>query len=97
MFHFFILLLIGWSLPDGSSQFELNCNNKGEWEGPSNECTVARGCGDIPQVQGALHDGQNTLIGSRVTYSCQSGRIVGNPTIVCQNNAQWSEPPTCQT
>ena len=90
----------GWMTNDRLTSFDMQCDSTGRWSNEPKQCNVPRDCGDIPFVAGALHDGRNSFIGSKVTYTCVgptglSRFIQGNATIVCQEDASWSRVPAC--
>ena len=53
---------------------------------------------DVPQINGGYASGTSNLPGARVNYECFVGyRLVGERTIECSSNGQWSSPPpTCE-
>ena len=82
----------GWETSDGKTSYMLHCGAKtGQWEGDARPCSQLVSCGDIPLVEGALHNGRHSRPGSRIEYTCFGGRtLLGNSTILCGDDGQWT-------
>ena len=74
------------------------CQNNGEWSGDAPTCTqiVCPNLSNPPNGRVSLSTG--VFIGSRATYTCDSGySLVGVSTRVCQNDGTWSgRAPICR-
>ena len=74
------------------------CQNNGRWSGDAPTCTqiVCRNLSNPPNGRVSLSIG--VLIGSRATYTCNSGySLVGDSTRVCQNDGTWTgRAPICR-
>ncbi|XP_052761826.1 deleted in malignant brain tumors 1 protein-like [Mya arenaria] len=70
------------------------CQTDGQLDGYSPTCT--RDCGTVPAVPNSAYTVQtNTLLGARVTYSCNSGYTSsGAVTIACLTSG-WATRPVC--
>ena len=53
-------------------------------------------CGVPPSVPNAS-PGQpsSTMYQGTVTYTCDTGVLVGGATVTCEASGDWSTPPTC--
>ena len=53
-------------------------------------------CGPLSDPANGTVELTDTLVGSRATYNCNSGySIVGEATVTCQSNGNWSGSATC--
>ncbi|XP_052776609.1 deleted in malignant brain tumors 1 protein-like isoform X2 [Mya arenaria] len=70
------------------------CQTDSQLDGSSPTCT--RDCGTVPAVPYSTYNAPtDTLLGSRVTYSCNTGYTVSGPgTIVCLTSG-WATRPVC--
>ena len=60
------------------------------------EFTAALDCGTPNETNNGTISWSTTVFNSTATYSCHKGfSIVGNMTIFCQDNGNWSESPVC--
>ena len=85
-----------WMTSFGETSYELGCDLAGVW-GPIKHCTEPRECRGFPLVEFAVHNGRNLRVGSTVSYTCLGKRsLVGNQTVMCQLDREFSTPPTCQ-
>ena len=74
------------------------CQNNGKWSGDAPTCTQIV-CSNLPNPpNGRVSLSTGVFIGSRATYTCDSGySLVGGSTRVCQNDGNWSgRPPICR-
>ena len=59
---------------------------------------ISVNCGNPPRpTNNSIISLNGTVIGSVANYECDTGyKLVGNSSIVCQDNGEWSTPPVCQ-
>ena len=66
------------------------CQSSGQWSGSVPIC-IKYDCGDLPSISNGNKDISGTTVGSRATFSCNSGyRLEGSQTRICQASARWS-------
>ena len=74
------------------------CQNNGQWSGSAPTCTQIV-CRDLSNpANGRVSLSIGVLIGSRATYTCNSGySLVGDSTRVCQDDGSWTgRVPICR-
>ncbi|XP_062621271.1 sushi, von Willebrand factor type A, EGF and pentraxin domain-containing protein 1-like isoform X4 [Saccostrea cucullata] len=69
---------------------ETVCQENGQWSRPTFKCRADCGLPNI--IKHAILSDGGQLEGDKRTYTCDATTTVqeGNPTIVCQNNGEWS-------
>ncbi|XP_064877916.1 sushi, von Willebrand factor type A, EGF and pentraxin domain-containing protein 1-like isoform X4 [Oncorhynchus nerka] len=79
----------------GSSHVQ--CLETGSWNGVFPYCR-ALSCGRPSVPENAVMMGTNFTFGSKVTFSCVTGFVPGDPyDMLCQGSLKWSRaPPACQ-
>ncbi|XP_064796418.1 sushi, von Willebrand factor type A, EGF and pentraxin domain-containing protein 1 isoform X3 [Oncorhynchus masou masou] len=79
----------------GSSHVQ--CMETGSWNGVFPYCR-ALSCGRPSVPENAVMMGTNFTFGSKVTFSCVTGFVPGDPyDMQCQGSLKWSRaPPACQ-
>ena len=58
---------------------------------------ISVNCGNPPRpTNGSISSLNGTVRGSVANYECDTGyKLVGNSSIVCQDDGEWSTPPVC--
>ncbi|XP_052791732.1 sushi, von Willebrand factor type A, EGF and pentraxin domain-containing protein 1-like, partial [Mya arenaria] len=70
------------------------CQADGQLDGTSPTCTPD--CGTVPSVPNSTYTTPtNTLLGARVTYSCNSGYTSSGAVIISCSTSGWTTPPVC--
>lgn len=58
--------------------------------------SISQGCDSIPVVENAAWVVESDASGTRVTYTCRSGRLTGSSILSCNASRQWdAAPPLC--
>eukprot|EP00117_Sycon_ciliatum_P048173 scpid2370/ scgid5761/ Sushi, von Willebrand factor type A, EGF and pentraxin domain-containing protein 1; CCP module-containing protein 22; Polydom; Selectin-like osteoblast-derived protein; Serologically defined breast cancer antigen NY-BR-38 len=73
------------------------CQADGTWSGTHTSCTPVL-CTDPGTPVHGSKVSFSLAVGGEIEYECQTGyRLVGQQTITCQPNTEWSHPvPTCE-
>ena len=74
------------------------CQFDGTWSGNLPSCQKVD-CGDPGEVENSVKSLADTLYGSTVTYTCNSGYVISGPaTRRCLADGSWSEyKPVCKS
>ncbi|XP_017027301.1 locomotion-related protein Hikaru genki isoform X3 [Drosophila kikkawai] len=81
---------------------QLDCEPSGVWSGPVPRCKVIQCVMPVAPLNGRIGgtslSQRRLTVGALVTFSCNDGHsLVGESSIICTENGQWSHsPPFCK-
>ncbi|XP_020799237.1 locomotion-related protein Hikaru genki isoform X1 [Drosophila serrata] len=82
---------------------QLDCEPSGVWSGPVPRCKVIQCVMPVAPLNGRIGgtslSQRRLTVGALVTFSCNDGHsLVGESSIICTENGQWSHsPPFCKS
>ncbi|XP_070569345.1 uncharacterized protein [Ptychodera flava] len=74
----------------------VTCLEDGTWDGSLSDCIIIN-CGEPEDIDNADKDGDTFTYNNTVSYTCHDKYVLedGNGTVVCGEDGEWSDAPTC--